>query len=1085
MKQKVFNGALNRDIAPKFLREEDYVGASNIIFQASKDGNAGILRRYPGFDQATAAAGTSLPTDPVVIGAYENRAAREVYFFVAGTSFDGIFKYTHTNNQYTKVITGDLNFNTLYKITGIAMIGNLLFWTDNLNEPRAINVTRDYTTFTDKEITIIKPAPRYPLTFSFVTDAAATYSLMTGKIYDFSYRYIYPDNQFSVIAPHLMQVYCAEQTPLITGIELIKVPYSSTPASVERVEMLVRRSDQDNWQIFTTLTRDQFVNTTPVFQDDVFGKFVPIADTIKYFESAPVKSKSLEVARDRVFLGNNTEGYNLYSIPSLVATLDTSNVGPSLQVYTQNIATYTEDYANGYDPGQIIYTFKSETNYYLRDGANYYFFKEGQITVNTVVTRPSQYTGTETSFSTDYFVFVEEPDLDYSQTIGTQGQGALYRTINSDLFPTDPDAGGPLSTHFVDVTFVNQGSAGETKFKNNSQYQIGIVFYDEYMRNAGVYTNQNCTVTINDDFRTGDVSYLKWEVNVSDNLSIPLWARSYQIVRTDNLTKDTFIQGKTSDIYWVKESAGSELYERKYTSEAVAVEIDISGSFKGGLRYNFTDGDLIDLELPSGIITYRITGAVGSRIRIAPISNSSFETTAEPYPVRFFYEIYRLKQRTSEQIFYEVGQAYRIDQEGTNSRAFTVTSGYLTGDVEVVFADHYDYPDSRTPASGVFSTNDLSATASQITIEAGNVKNDSTVGWLKRLGRLNAVLDVGQTVKQTAVRWSNRFIQGTKINGTSSFEVNDEKQLSIEVGEINKLQLTSKAQQEGTVMLAICRNECASMYLGETQIIDNINQALLGSTVQVIGTVNVLNAGAGTIHPESVVHHNGRVWWWDFYNSRVLRYDPNGINELSGLGMKSYFYGKGTPTTGYDPFHNLFFIGFGTDMLSFDEDSNQWRSFYTFVPQTTSKVEDFMVSFHAGIPWRSNGTGFAYPGGVNTTFYEFYTSFPLPQILDNISLAATEVYTWANAQQNVADLFEILVTNEDGGIGGQQTSLIFSDFDVIESTLYAQFYRDVNSQGGLRDGEVMRSDVHKFRITIKGNIGFETITINDTESSGH
>jgi hypothetical protein len=172
-------------------------------------------------------------------------------------------------------------------------------------------------------------------------------------------------------------------------------------------------------------------------------------------------------------------------------------------------------------------------------------------------------------------------------------------------------------------------------------------------------------------------------------------------------------------------------------------------------------------------------------------------------------------------------------------------------------------------------------------------------------------------------------------------------------------------------------------------------------------------------------------------------------------------------------------------MLSYDEPANHWRSFHTFVPQWTSKVEDFMISFHAGVPWRSNSTAFAYPGGVNTTFYEFFISFPLPQILDNISLAATEVYTWANAKQSVADLFEILVTNEDGGLGGQQTNLLFSDFDVIESTLYAQFYRDINSQGGLRDGEVMRSDVHKFRITIKGNIGFETITINDTESSGH
>jgi hypothetical protein len=1089
MKQKVFNGALNRDIAPKFLREEDYVGASNIIFQASKDGNAGILRRYPGFDMATFNPGTTLPSSPVVIGAYENRATREVFYLVAGNSFDGVYRYVPNTNEVHKVITGELGLSVLNKITGIGMIGNYLFWTDNLNEPRMINVTTNYSTFTLDQITLIKPAPQYPLTYEFVTDATATFSVLTNKVFDFSYRYIYPDNQVSVIAPYLTQVFCQEDDPLITGIKLIPVAYAAVPAYVTKVEVLVRRPDQDNWEIFSTLSRTDFLNEDIIFSEDIVGKTVATAETIKYFESVPVKSKALEIARDRVFLGNNTEGYDLYQVPSLVATLEESETGSevkTLQVYVNNVLSNKQDYtAMPGDPGYIeelgyAIIITSTTTYYLRDGGRYYFFKTGPIVVNNVQQSPGDYTGSETTFTVDYDDFVTEQDLVYSTTIGTQNVPPFYETINSNVFLKENP-----STHNVSTTINIAGAAGSTKFKNGSQYQIGVVFYDINLRNAGVYTNSSCVVTINDDFRDNEVSFLKWEIDPVDKVSIPVWANSYQIVRTDNLTKISFSQGKTSDIYWVRQFNGEEFYERTFVTDAVAIEIDISGSFKAGLRYNFTPGDLIDIELTSRTRSFEIISAVGSRIRINPVAETEFQEGTTVKPRRFFYEIYQRKRRNSDIVFYEVGSVHRIAEPGTPNRDFTTLTGFLPGDVYVVAVDHYDYADSRTPTAGVFNNSDLSTTPSTITIESGNPANDIEVGWLKGLGRLNTTLEVGQVRKETAVRWSNRFIQGTKINGTSSFEVNDEKQLSIEVGEINKLQLTSKAQQEGTVMLAICRNECASMYLGETQIIDNVNQALLGSTVQVIGTVNVLNAGAGTIHPESVVHHNGRVWWWDFYNSRVLRYDPNGIRDLSVLGMRSYFYGKGTPVTAYDPFHDLFFIGFGADMLSYDESANHWRSFHTFVPQWTSKVEDFMISFHAGVPWRSNSTAFAYPGGINTTFYEFFISFPLPQILDNISLAATEVYTWANAKQNVADLFEILVTNEDGGLGGQQTSLLFSDFDVIESTLYAQFYRDINSQGGLRDGEVMRSDVHKFRITIKGNIGFETITINDTESSGH
>jgi len=1038
----------------------------------------------PDLSVLTASFKTRLPSSPVVIGAYENRANRDVYFLVKGSDFDGVYRYNHSENKYYSVITGTLGFSASYKVTGIGMIGNYLFWTDNLNEPRMINVTTNYSTFALDQITLIKPAPQYPLTYEFITDVDATFSVLTDKVFDFSYRYIYLDNQVSVIAPYLTQVFCKEDDPLITGIKLIPVSYVGVPEFVSKVEVMVRRPDQDNWEIFGIFSLTDFLNEDIIFSADVSGKTVATAETIKYFESVPVKSKALEIARDRVFLGNNTEGYDLYQIPSLTASLEETEIESevkSLPVYINNVLSYKEDYtAMPGDPGYIeelgyAIISTTTTTYYLRDGGRYYFFKTGPVVVNGEEESAGDYTGSETTFAVDYDDFVTEQDLVYSTTTGTQGEPLFYETVNSNLFLK----GNP--NHNVDTTINIAGAAGSTKFKNGSQYQVGIVFYDINLRNAGVYTNSNCVVTVNDNFRSNEVSFLKWEINTLDKQYIPSWANSYQIVRTDNLSRNSFYQGKTSDIYWVREFNSQEFYERTFVTDAIAIEIDVSGSFEAGLRYNFTPGDFIDIELTSKTRSFEIISAIGSRIRISPVSEIDFQEGTTVKPRRFFYEIFQRKKINLDIIFYEVGSVHRIAEPRTVNRDFTTLTGFLVGDVSVVAVDHYDYADSRTPTSGVFNNSDLNSTPSTITIESGNSANDIDVGWLKGLGRLNTTLDVGQVLKETAVRWSNRFIQGTKINGTSSFEVNDEKQLSIEVGEINKLQLTSKSQQEGSVMLAICRNECSSMYLGETQIVDNINQALLGSTVQVIGTVNVLNSGAGTIHPGSVVHHNGRVWWWDFYNSRVLRYDPNGIRDLSALGMRSYFYGKGTPVTAYDPFHNLFFIGFGSDMLSFDEDSNQWRSFHTFAPQWTSKVEDFMISFHAGIPWRSNSDGYAYPGGVNTTFYEFYASFPSPHVLDNISLAATEIYTWANAKQNVADRFEILVTNESE----QETNLLSSDFDVIESTLYAQFYRDINSQGGLRDGEVMRSDVHKFKLTIKGDIGFETITINNTESSGH
>lgn len=1205
MKQIIFNGALNRDIAPKFLKEGDYIGAKNIIFQTSKDGNAGILRLYPGFIQAT---GPAIPEGSIEIGVLENRTKRIVYFLLydpAGQ--DRICKYNPSSNTYETVfVWSGLNFNPAYKITGIAMIGDYLFWTDHLNEPRGINVTRSYTNIIDDDITLIRPAPLFPLSYEIETNLS-TYTPLTGNAYQFSYRYVYLDNQISVIAPYTDNIYCEDSDNLVTAIYLQKPANEELPKYLKEIHFLVRRQFEDNWRIWKTVSPEEFAGdvtvevlatqlaspyvdsntlitagseiiiweffsgsivgpnvypsgtqfqiknynieapdgaaTTPELRVDIYkngvlwqrfsqlitltgevinfnfegeagnayqifsyatadglpdanpftnsvkgfrfegdrlGRAIPIQETVKSFESVPVKSKALEVGRDRITLGWNTEGYDRYSIPTLKAIkeeIDVTLGSRSLEVWIQTIEYYEEEYT--IIPGSSVTFQSTEIQYYLKDGDKYYYFKSGSYTSTTSpggdYLSAGNYTGAETTATVDQTVFKTLADLVYSNTQGSSGEGSLYSTKESTFIKVSPE-------HLVVVTLQTPDTVGSTKFKNKSQYQLGIVFYDRYLRNQGVYTNESCIVTINDDYRAGTINSIRFELSLTDKLEIPLWADVYQIVRTDNLSRTSFLQGKTSDAYWVYDDAGVIKSSRTYRADAEYVEFDISGSFKAGLRYNFTEGDLIDIELTSGISTYKILGFLGSKIRIAPLSISELETIASPFPVMLYYEIFRPKQITSDLIFYEIGNVYPVLGKGTVDRNFSIASGYLKGDVVVVEADHFNYDPSRTPVSGEFTDNTLLSTPVAIVIEALNIDNNTEVGWVKSLGRLNAELDIDQVEKETAVRWSNRFVQGTKINGTSNFEVNDEKQLPIEVGPIHKLQLTSKQQQEGTVMLALCNPECVSLYLGETQFIDQVNQELVGATVQIIGSTNVLNGGAGTINPESVIFHNGRVWWWDFYGSRVLRYDPNGIRDLSELGMKSYFYGKSNPVTGYDPFHNLFMIGFGGNMLSFDESSNQWRSEYEFSPGMCSKVEDYLISFKEGVPHKSNHSNLAtYFDTAKQGTYEFYLADMTPMELDNIAMFVTESFTWNNGRQTIADLFEITVTNESG----QETNLIFSDFEVNESVLHAHFLRDINSVGGILTGEIMRSDLHKIKITIKGNIGFETLVVNDSKSSGH
>jgi hypothetical protein len=77
------------------------------------------------------------------------------------------------------------------------------------------------------------------------------------------------------------------------------------------------------------------------------------------------------------------------------------------------------------------------------------------------------------------------------------------------------------------------------------------------------------------------------------------------------------------------------------------------------------------------------------------------------------------------------------------------------------------------------------------------------------------------------------------------------------------------------------------------------------------------------------------------------------------------------------------------------------------------------------------------------------------------------------------DVYDVEITNSSG----QRTSLIHSEFDILESVAYAHILRDELSEGGLLQGWEMRSDVHIFKVNIR-QAEIEYINVNDIKSLG-
>lgn len=162
--------------------------------------------------------------------------------------------------------------------------------------------------------------------------------------------------------------------------------------------------------------------------------------------------------------------------------------------------------------------------------------------------------------------------------------------------------------------------------------------------------------------------------------------------------------------------------------------------------------------------------------------------------------------------------------------------------------------------------------------------------WDNDGGKVNIITEFGRSIWNNYVSWSDAIIEGSQVNGTSTFRIGNSAQVPTDCGSINKLQLTSKIQNEGTVMLSLCTIETNSMYIGETQITDSTgNTKFFSAGTSVIGTINTLKGNYGCIDPASVVQYRGYVYFFDANNGRWVQYSPNGLDNISAIKMTRFW----------------------------------------------------------------------------------------------------------------------------------------------------------------------------------------------------
>jgi hypothetical protein len=137
---------MNKGLDERLIPDGQYRDALNIEVSASEGAGVGAVENIKG--NTNASNQTFTGTGAKTIGAIADEANNNIYWFVTDSDFDYVLKYNEINGVTTTLLkdTKDrvLKFDSSYLITGVNIIDDLLFWTDNINPPRRLNVKKYY-----------------------------------------------------------------------------------------------------------------------------------------------------------------------------------------------------------------------------------------------------------------------------------------------------------------------------------------------------------------------------------------------------------------------------------------------------------------------------------------------------------------------------------------------------------------------------------------------------------------------------------------------------------------------------------------------------------------------------------------------------------------------------------------------------------------------------------------------------------------------------------------------------------------------------------------------------------------------------
>jgi hypothetical protein len=389
-------GKMNKTFDERVVPDGEYIDAMNVRMGSTEKSEAGVIENTNGnlpLTVLTYIDGTPLSTDARCIGAINDSARETLYWFVHDSSspssttkkLDLVVSFNMVSPVLTyHIVSVDdgggvnttLNFNPDYLITGVDIVEDLLFWTDDYNQPRFININRcyanpdgsgiDYNGQPDllrETILVIKKPPTEAPTIALLNTVGEE-NYLEDRFICFAYRYRYADGQYSATSQwselsflpkpfsfspssflnegmindyNGVNFYYNTGGPLVVGIDLL---FKQATGNVINI---IEKVDKSIMGLSDNTIVTYFFNNSKIYT------ILPESELLRLYDNVPRLAKAQTIMGNRLMYGNYVDGYDLVDrngFPVLLeytTTLISEEINNSVIPSTLDTTTYTWD----------------------------------------------------------------------------------------------------------------------------------------------------------------------------------------------------------------------------------------------------------------------------------------------------------------------------------------------------------------------------------------------------------------------------------------------------------------------------------------------------------------------------------------------------------------------------------------------------------------------------------------------------------------------------------------------------------------------------------------------------------------------